>query len=185
MTDHQNLRDRREVIIAGIGAGVAVAAAGLPWQEVAAKSLNNQDSSFPIPLRSDHVMLGVDDMEAIIAWYRDKLGFVIEKAWTVDGLPGIQLAYITGHNYRIELISGGRGPRTPDPESFDKHFRMRGFQHLCFWADDVDAVMAELNKRGVATFFPATDFPKGAERRVAFVKDPEGNVIEFAGLLKG
>lgn len=43
--------------------------------------------------------------------------------------------------------------------------------------------MTELARRDVATFFPATDFPQGAERRVAFVKDPEGNVIEFAGPL--
>lgn len=45
--------------------------------------------------------------------------------------------------------------------------------------------MAELTKRGVPAFVSATDYPKGAERRVAFVKDPEGNVIELAGPLAG
>lgn len=130
------------------------------------------------------VKLGVDDMEAMMAWYRDKLGYEVEKAWTVDGLPGIRLAYLIGHGgYRMELIAGGRGLRTPNPASFDEHFRMRGYQHACYWVDDVDAVMAELKGRGVEVFFPSTDFPAGAERRVALVKDPEGNVVEFAGPL--
>jgi catechol 2,3-dioxygenase-like lactoylglutathione lyase family enzyme len=156
--------------------GLAASVVGMPWREADA---HPSGSAGPLrtaaSARPDHVMLGVDDMEAMIAWYRDKLGYRVEKAWTVDGLPGIRLAYLIGHGgYRMELIAGGRGPRTPDPASFDQHFRMRGYQHACYWVDDVDAVMEELQGRGVAAFFPATDFPKGAERRVAFVKDPEG-----------
>lgn len=178
-------RVRRDVAL-GLAAALAAAA---PWREatgqVIAAASNDAGAApnFPIPMRADHVMLGVDDMDGMITWYREKLSFQVERAWTVDGLPGIQLAYIGAHGFRLELIAGGRGPRTPDPASFDQHFRMRGFQHLCLWTENVDAVMAELSRRGVQTFYPATDFPNGAERRVAFVKDPEGNVIEFAGPL--
>lgn len=176
---------RRALATASLGLATAAFAAGTLWREAEAQPSNGGS-----PLRTaasarpDHLMLGVDDMEAVIAWYRDKLGYEVEKAWTVDGLPGIRLAYLIGHGgYRMELIAGGHGPKTPDPASFDEHFRMRGYQHACYWVDDVDAVMAELKSRGVEAFFPATDFPVGAERRVAFVKDPEGNIIEFAGPL--
>ena len=131
-------------------------------------------------------MSGVDDLDAMIAWYRDKLGYRVEKTWAVDGLPGMRLAYLIGHDgFRIELVEGGRGPRTPNPSSFEQALKARGYQHLCYEVGDVDAVMAELGARGVAAFYPATDFPVGAERRVAFIKDPEGNIIEFAGPLKG
>lgn len=34
--------------------------------------------------------------------------------------------------------------------------------------------------RGVSAFVPAESYPEGAERRVAFILDPEGNVIEFS-----
>lgn len=125
--------DRRQVL-ALAAAGVAIAAA-TTWREATAQIVGARPGAaavFPVPMSADHVMLGVDDMNAMIAWYRDKLGFQVERAWTVDGLPGIQLAYIGGHGFRIELIAGGRGPRTSDPASFDQHFRMRGFQHLCF-----------------------------------------------------
>jgi catechol 2,3-dioxygenase-like lactoylglutathione lyase family enzyme len=135
-------------------------------------------------MRADHVMLGADDMDRMTAWYRNALGFEVENAWTVEGLPGIRLAYLTGHGFRLELIAGG-APRTPVPASFPEHFTMRGFQHLCFWVDDMDAAVAELERQGVPMFVPATDYPEGAERRVAFVKDLDGSVVELAGPLAG
>ncbi len=135
-------------------------------------------------MKIDHVMIGVDNFGVMIAWYREKLGFQEEKRWTVDGLNGIDLAYIVGPDgFRIEFIGGGKGPRTPVPASFPEHFTMRGLQHLSFRVADVDAAVAELRARGVAVFVEAEDYPVGAQRRVAFIKDPEGNVIEFAGPL--
>lgn len=183
MNDRQVPLNRRAFASASLG--VAATAAVTPWREAGAQLAASAEPLLTAAsARPDHVMLGVDDMEAMMAWYRDKLGYEVEKAWTVDGLPGIRLAYLIGHGgYRMELIAGGRGPRTPNPASFDEHFRMRGYQHACYWVDDVDAVMAELKGRGVEVFFPSTDFPAGAERRVALVKDPEGNVVEFAGPL--
>lgn len=121
----------------------------------------------------------------MIQWYKEKLGFREERRWTVDALPGMQLAYIELNGFRVEIIGGGGGHRPPVPSSFEQHLRMQGYQHLCFSTNDVDAVIAELNRRGVPTFVGAEDYPSGAERRVAFIQDNEGNVIEFAGSLKG
>jgi catechol 2,3-dioxygenase-like lactoylglutathione lyase family enzyme len=136
-------------------------------------------------LRADHVFIGVFDFEGTIQWYKEKLGFREERRWTVDALPGMQLAYIELNGFRIEIIGSGGGQRAPVPSSFEQHLRMQGYQHLCFSTNDVDAVIAELNRRGVTTFVAAEDYPSGAERRVAFIQDNEGNVIEFAGPLKG
>ena len=135
-------------------------------------------------LRADHVCFGVDNMQAVIDWYDRVLGFKIEKRWTVAELPGRELAYLIGPDgFRIELISGGQGPRSPSGESFADHLGVRGANHLCFRVDSVDDAVDAIEAAGVTPFFPATDYPVGAERRIAFFKDVEGNVIEFAGPL--
>ncbi|MBX9649907.1 MAG: VOC family protein [Xanthobacteraceae bacterium] len=143
--------------------------------------------TYPIPsLRADHVCLGVDDMQSIIDWYGRVLGFRLEKRWTVTELPGRELAYIIGPDgFRIELISGGKGPRSPSGADFGEHLSVRGANHLCFHVDDVDEAVAAIETAGAEPFFPPTDYPVGAERRIAFFKDIEGNVIEFAGPLSG
>lgn len=116
----------------------AIAAALLTAALAATPVEAAQDASGPAPelgfqgMRVDHMMLGVDDMDRMPGWYQAALGFAVERAWTVEGLPGIRLAYLTGHGFRLELIAGGNGPRTPVPASFPEHFTMRGFQHLCF-----------------------------------------------------
>jgi catechol 2,3-dioxygenase-like lactoylglutathione lyase family enzyme len=137
-------------------------------------------------LHADHVCFGVDNMQAVVDWYVRVLGFEVEKRWTVAELPGRELAYLVGANgFRIELISGGEGPRSPSGVSFADHLGIRGANHLSFRVDDVDEAVAAIEAAGVVPFFPATDYPVGAERRIAFFKDVEGHVIEFAGPLKG
>jgi catechol 2,3-dioxygenase-like lactoylglutathione lyase family enzyme len=144
-------------------------------------------STIPTALRrADHVCIGVDDFEGVLAWYCEKLGFAVEKRWHVEKLPGVQLAYLIGPDgFRLEVLGGGQGPRSPIGADFAEHLGIRGWNHLCFWSDDVDATMADLAAWVVGAFVPVTDYPIGAERRVAFVQDPEGNVIEFAGPLSG
>lgn len=137
-------------------------------------------------LRADHVCFGVDDMSKMIDWYASVLDFRVEKRWTVAELPGRELAYLIDENgFRLEFISGGTGPRAATGSTFEQHLGVRGANHLAFWTEDVDRSIESVEEKGVAPFFPATDFEVGAERRVAFFKDPEGNVLEFAGPLKG
>lgn len=177
----------RYIATAAVTLGLVGAALNQPPALAQSTASSNAQAASPLAtMRVDHVMVGVDDFDGMIRWYVDKLGFLEEKRWTVEGLAGINLAYLIGPgDFRIEFIGGGKGPRTPVPATFPQHFTMRGFQHLCFWVDDVDAAMAELRRRGVPVFVPAEDYPVGAERRVAFIQDPEGNVIEFAGPLRG
>jgi catechol 2,3-dioxygenase-like lactoylglutathione lyase family enzyme len=164
----------------------ALAAALLTFSPPAAAQELRQIPAVIAQMQADHVEVGVDDMDVMSRWYTRVLGFKVEKSWTVDELPGVRLAYLVHPSgWRMEFASGIKGPRTPKADDFGSAFQMRGFQHLCFRVSDVDAVMAEMTRQGVTAFFPATDFPVGAERRVSFIQDPEGNVIEFAGPLVG
>lgn len=136
-------------------------------------------------LRADHVMIGVSNFEETLQWYKEKLGFKEEVRWTVEALPGMQLAYLELNGFRIEIFAGGTGPAQSIPSNFQEALGIQGYGHLCFSVDDVDAALAELNRRGVTTFVSAETYPLSAPlwRRVGFVLDNNGNAIEFAGPL--
>lgn len=141
-------------------------------------SVANIDVSPLATITADHVFVGVDNYDVMKRWYIEKLDFNIDKEWTVDELLGMKLAYLCKGNFRLELIGDDQGPRTLVPVDFVEYLKSKGFQHLAFRVDSVDAVMAELTRRGIDAFVPATSY-ENVGRRVSFIKDPEGNVIEF------
>ena len=133
----------------------------------------------------DHIMICVPNYEETLQWYREKLDATIEKEWTVDELPDLQLAYLDIHGFRLEVVASTQAQNgMPVASDFGESLRTTGIGHFCFRVDDVDEALAEMNRRGVPTFVEAADYPN-VGRRVGFVKDNNGNIIEFAGGLKG
>jgi methylmalonyl-CoA/ethylmalonyl-CoA epimerase len=72
----------------------------------------------------------------------------------------------------------------PNMSDFGQALRTTGVGHFCFRVDSVDDAISELNRRGVPTFVEAADYPNIGVR-VGFIKDNNGNIIEFAESLKG
>ncbi|MEM9781533.1 MAG: VOC family protein [Pseudomonadota bacterium] len=140
-------------------------------------------------IRFDHVSLNVRAFDRMMAWYRDVLGFRVEVAWRVAALDGKRLAYLVLGDTRLELVEADPdGLSLPAPEDFRAHFARTGYGHLCLAAENIDALMAGLAARGVPSFVrPETYDLDGTpyRRRVGFIKDPEGNVLEFAEPLIG
>lgn len=137
-------------------------------------------------LRIDHIMLGVSNFDETIQWYEEKLGFKEVRRWMVEELPGVQLAYLELNNFYLEICTSNQEQALNISSDFASHFlETRGYGHLCFWVEDVDAVMTEMKQPGVAVFFPATDDPQGAERCIALIQDNNEHLIEFAGPLLG
>ncbi len=137
----------------------------------------------------DHMSINVKDFDAAVAWYRDTLDLEVDVSWNVAALDGKRLAYLSLDGSRVvEIVAadpGGAG--LPAPSTFGEHFGRTGFGHLCFATDDVDATMAALADRGAPAFVKAETYPLDGtiyERRVAFITDPEGNVIEFGEPLR-
>jgi predicted enzyme related to lactoylglutathione lyase len=58
---------------------------------------------------------------------------------------------------------------------------LRGWNHICFTSDDVDATIADLASRGLPAVLPPMDFSELGGARYAIVQDMEGNQIEFMG----
>lgn len=127
----------------------------------------------------DHVAISVPNYKETVQWYRDNLDATIEQEWTVDELPDLKLAYLNVQGFRLEII-GSTQARTgmPPVADFGEHLRTTGLAHLCFRVNDVNAVMNRLEERGVTTFVKAASYPNVGVR-VGFVKDNNGNVIEF------
>lgn len=135
-----------------------------------------------LSMRADHVSLRVADFEATLNWYKEKLGFQEEVVWTVEGLLGMQLAYLKLNGSRIEIVGGGNfKPLQKPPTNFQEALAVPGYGHLCFEVEDIDAVLAELEQRGVPPFIPAQTYPlSNYWRRIGFVLDNNGNLIELA-----
>lgn len=103
----------------------------------------------------------------------------VTREWTVDVFPDLKLAYLDVYGFRIEVISSTQSQAgMPTAQTFGDGLRTRGIGHFCFRVADVDAVLAELNRRGVPTFVPLGSYPD-AGVRLCFVKDNNGNLIEF------
>lgn len=148
-------------------------------------------SSRPNPalasLQADHIMLRVPNFEETMLWYKDKFGFKEVLRWKEPSLPGVGLAYLELNGFRLEILGGGEPqPRKAiaTPNNVPTHTRFEGYRHLCFRTNNVDATLAELNRRGVPTFEPAYDYLP-IRRRLGFVLDNNGNAIEFSGPMKG
>lgn len=140
-----------------------------------------------VHFKVDHVSIGVDQFETMLEWYQAKLGFQVEAVWDVEGLEKARLAYLTKNGFRIELVKGGTGKLAGRPKDFAEHFDRRGLGHICFEVENLDALMKHLGARGVPAFVAAKTYRlKGTdlERRVGFILNPEGNVIEFGEPLR-
>jgi catechol 2,3-dioxygenase-like lactoylglutathione lyase family enzyme len=139
-------------------------------------------------MRFDHVSLNVRDFEAALAWYQAKLGFRVEVAWRVAALNGKRLAYLRLNDTMLELVeadAGGIG--LPEAMGFPEHFARTGYGHLCFRVEDVDMVLDGLATADVPTFVRAETYDLDGtpyRRRVGFVKDMEGNVLEVGEPLR-
>lgn len=136
----------------------------------------------------DHMSINVADFDGAMAWYQDILGFEVDVSWRVEALDGKRLAYLSLGDAVIELVAadaGGAG--LPPAQTFQDHFARTGYGHLCFSVDDVDAMLESLEAKGAPVFVMAETYALDGtpyERRVGFIQDPEGNVIEFAEPLR-
>ncbi|MEO1241665.1 MAG: VOC family protein [Pseudomonadota bacterium] len=168
---------------------LVAAAIAIPMAGVAtASDVENRTDPEIEDMAFDHMSINVADFDGAMTWYQDKLGFEVDVSWRVEALNGKQLAYLSLGDTVIELVAadeGGRG--LPVAATFQDHFARTGYGHLCFSVEDVDATLARLEEKGVPVFVTAETYALDEtpyERRVGFIQDPEGNVIEFAESLR-
>jgi lactoylglutathione lyase len=112
--------------------------------------------------RVQHVSVNVEhDLDASVAFYTDVLG--LERASRPE-IPGVGGAWFSVDDAQLHLVDAAPG---------DAPIRPRD-HHFCFYVDDLDGAIAELDARGVA-------YVRGSQGPVVqiWVVDPAGNTVEL------
>lgn len=119
----------------------------------------------------NHVGLRVRDLGVARKFY-EKLGFVF-----LGGPIGPEPVAIVEHpsGVNINFILNASLDSTPTNVLMDNSIKYTGFTHIALEITDVDAVKHQLNSHGIE-ITEQVEF-KGA--KFFFVRDPDGNVIEF------
>ncbi len=127
----------------------------------------------------DMLAVLTDDVAAMVAFYRDVLGFQVEAdhGEHVEFVhEGVRFA-VSGRGYLTEVV----GVELPSGASRVGAFGL-AFREAT--AEAVDAAYAELIARGARPVKPPSTMPWG--QRTGFFADPEGNIHEvFADLTGG
>jgi Glyoxalase/Bleomycin resistance protein/Dioxygenase superfamily. len=114
-----------------------------------------------------HVCLNVTDADRIADWYVEQLGFEYSWEFTTEDGTGRNV-YVADDN-GIELqISDTDDEHPDDPGTL--------YDHIALGVDNVDDTFAEIDHFG-AVKEPGDQPAAGA--RTAFVKDPDGHVVEL------
>ncbi|WP_114240633.1 VOC family protein [Dyella sp. C9] len=128
-----------------------------------------------VALKHHHGGISVPDIEASIAWYRDMLGFEVEKRFDIDKIPA-RVAMLRRGELRLELFEvPGAAPLPEDRRHPDRDVHTHGNKHVAFAVRDVEPMAAELRARGAdIVFVMRASF--GAN---IFIRDNAGNLLEF------
>jgi methylmalonyl-CoA/ethylmalonyl-CoA epimerase len=134
-----------------------------------------QSSKVDFDIALDHVALSVPDIGESVAWYQKMFGFQEVRR---GGQPaGMQTALIQRGDIRIELFQvSGAAPLPESRRNPSEDFRTHGVKHFAFRVQDIRAVLARLQAKGVKVVFELHDYPGAA---FAFVSDNAGNAVEL------
>jgi len=138
------------------------------------------DRNAPVA-RLDHAGLAVADLAAAAAWFRDVFGLVSELTLRVDAIDlDIEMLIHPEHGYRLELL---HRPGTADrehgkPATPAEAALLAGYGHVAFDVTDLDAAYQRATGKGARPVMPPCPSPEPGVR-MAFVADPEGNLIEL------
>lgn len=151
-----------------------------------------------------HVALGVGDMEKAKAFYRDVMGFGdilqefegrVPELDAVTGGEGMEMA-VLGHRPQgssampmleraiLKLVHtpGYRGKTIYE----GRRWGDIGLMEMAFDVSDLSGTVSGLISRGAELFHPPTrvDMGSGTIGSFAYIKDPEGNVVEMVEVEK-
>ena len=124
----------------------------------------------------DHVGIRVSNRQAAIQFY-ERLGF--KETHRIPKAEANEM--VTSAGVRINLIFNGAKNPAQKNLLLDEVIKRPGITHPAFIIEDIGAFQNWLTKEGITV----TEGPKniGPRRIALFIRDPDGNVLEFNQLL--
>jgi lactoylglutathione lyase/glyoxylase I family protein len=125
----------------------------------------------------------VPDFQASRKWFIEKLDFRVLHEWPFADQHLAYLAPPNDDSFQVELLGDGN----PNPQKkyadLSESLRNAGYHHFCLNVESVDETLAELRRRGVTIVGEPFNL-EAISRRLGFISDPWGNIIEFAEVIQ-
>lgn len=131
----------------------------------------------------NHVGIRVPDYEAAKKWYTEKLDFRVIHEWPYADEKLAYLAPANTNDFWIEILGNGKLSKPVVYDDLGKSLEVAGYHHICMDVTDIDKIVAELKRRGV-TIVGDTFYLEAIGRKLAFLRDPWGNMIELSEVVK-
>ncbi|HLK78776.1 MAG TPA: VOC family protein [Streptosporangiaceae bacterium] len=131
--------------------------------------------------RLDHVGLAVADLAAEASWFCSVFGLVRELAQRVEVLDlSIEMLIHPDYGYRVELLHrpGSAAAADGKPGTPAEAALRHGYRHVAFDVADLDAAYDRAVAMGARPVMAPCPSPEPGVR-MAFVADPEGNLVEL------
>ncbi len=137
-----------------------------------------------------HAGIVVSDLEGALSFWCDILGFsvarqMLESGPFIDALLGLDNVQVTTSKLigpdgnMVELLKFHSHPGEPGWTGTPS---TTGLTHLAFTVEDLDTLTQRLAAKGFASLAPPLISADGAAK-VAYVKGPEGLLLEFVEVL--
>ncbi|WP_426139063.1 VOC family protein [Pseudomonas sp. DWP3-1-2] len=129
-------------------------------------------------LSYDHIGIRVSDQPRALSFYQT-LGFVQSAHFPLHEANEM----LSADGVRINLIFNGA--RVPNAHNvlLDAPVKLPGMTHPAFVIDDLQAFQLWLEEQGIV--ITQGPHPIGPRRVALFIRDPDGNVLEFNQLVDG
>jgi lactoylglutathione lyase len=123
-----------------------------------------------------HWALKVSDVARAVEFYEGRLGFTeMMRLHHADGSLFLIYFRVTDTQF-VEIFPGGIGAAAPEED-------ITAINHICLQVDDIEKTAAALRAAGIALFREPKLGVDGNNQ--CWIKDPDGNRIEFMQMLPG
>jgi catechol 2,3-dioxygenase-like lactoylglutathione lyase family enzyme len=119
-------------------------------------------------MRAHHVAIYTRDLARLEAFYTEVLGFPVARRWERAGI-----VFVDSGGLWIELTRQDASEDGTRPRALDQGV---GLNHLALQVENIDATFQALVEKQVRVLVAPATYENV---RVAFLADPDGNVLEL------
>lgn len=125
----------------------------------------------------DHVGIRTRSLDDAVRWYVEMFGCRVVNRWTFDRM---HLAFLELPGGGIIEVLGEDDPDEPQrPGDLGASLAVAGHHHFCLMVKDLAGYVRRLEAKGVKVVLPVVPV-EAIRRRIAYVTDMDGNMIELS-----